>query len=207
MGLAGLLCTACPNPNTFSTARTVPVGEVSHSLSIETIGEYGVDNTVAPTPPSYQARVGVAERADIGLHFSHFSSIGVDFKYNPVRSEVFDFAVDPMAQGVYVPSEQMFVGYLQLPLLFDLNLSETTSIVLSPGISYYATKGVPSGTEFTYPTSLPLFRAGIGFDFRTSKRFALHPDFTFLFPFEDRYAVMFLAGIGLNFGALPDFGQ
>jgi hypothetical protein len=219
VGLAGLVCTACPNPNTFTTARTVPVGEVSHSLSIETIGYFPSDeavpdegetevyNTILPTPPSYTARIGVAEQAEVGLHFSHLSSIGADFKWNPVRSEAFDLAIDPGGNFGFIAGggSSAFLYYLQLPVLLDLNLSPSTSIVFSPGMAYYGATGSVD-SDFA-SDGVVLARVGLGFDFRTSKKFAVHPEVTVMLPLEDEFGMMFLGGIGFNFGSLPDFGQ
>jgi hypothetical protein len=208
VAVAGLVCTACPNPNTFTTARTVPAGEVSHSVSIETIGIFNdVGNQVAPTPPSYTARIGVSDSAEVGLHLSHLTSLGADFKWNPVRGEVFDFAIDPGGNFGYVAGggSSAFIYYAQLPLLFDLNFSESVTMVLSPGMAIYGTTATVD-SDFTYGDAEPLIRAGFGFDFRTSKKFAVHPDVTLLIPLDSAYGTIFLGGVGFNFGSLPDFG-
>jgi len=206
--VAGLVCTACPNPNTFTTARTVPVGQVEHTIAIETIGAFeGGASAIAPELPSYTARIGVADSAEVGLHLSHLTSLGVDFKWNPIKSQVFDLALDPGGNVGYIAGggESVFIYYVQLPILMDLNFSESVTMVLAPGVAMYGGTGV-SDSEYAYSDATPLFRGGVGFDFRTSKKFAVHPEFTVMIPFQENYATIFLAGVGFKFGSLADFG-
>jgi hypothetical protein len=184
------------------------VGEVSHTASIEAIGAFASDESlVLPAPPSYTARIGVAESAEVGLHLSHLTSLGADFKWNPIRSEVFDLALDPGFNVGYLISDagSAFTYYAQLPVLMDLNFSPNVTMVLSPGMAIYGATGESEG-DFAYVDPEPLFRGGLGFDFRTSKKFAVHPEVTILLPFEEGYATIFLGGVGFSFGTLADFG-
>jgi hypothetical protein len=212
LAVLGLVCTGCPNPNSFTTPRTVPVGKVEHTISVEALGaNAGDDSVVVPVPPSYTARIGLADRLELGLHASHMTSLGADLKWNPVRSEAFDLAFDPGGQFFYILSSNgnVFIYYLHAPFLLGFNLSPAVSIVVTPGISMVGasasvsgnsstTTGTTSGTGF-------MGRGGIGFDFRTSKKFALHPEVTVLMPFDTK-GYIFLAGLGFNFGTLPDYG-
>ena len=211
VAMLGFVCVACPNPNTFTVPRTVPAGEVQHSLSVEAIGVVGGgESAVAPTPPSYTARIGVADRFDVGLHLSHMTSLGADLKWNPVRSPGFDFAIDPGGQVFFIAAStgSVFIYYLHAPLLLGINASESTTIVLAPGISMV---GASASTDSTFSGSSAsdtafMARAGIGIDIRTSKKFAIHPETTFLIPFEGT-GVIFLAGVGFNFGAMPNYAE
>jgi hypothetical protein len=207
----GLVCTACPNPNTFTTPRTVAPGKVQHTVSMEAIGAFDEDDSVVlPTLPSYTARIGLADRLELGAHFSHLSSIGVDLKWNPVRSDGFDLAIDPGAQAFYIASSDasLVIYYLHLPLLLGFNVSETVSLVLTPGISMVGVGGdIDEDDDQLYGASDTawLGRAGFGIDIRASEKFSVQPEVTFLKSFEDGGGVVFLGGVGFKFGAQPEY--
>ncbi|MGH7329845.1 MAG: hypothetical protein ACREJX_15975 [Polyangiaceae bacterium] len=42
-------------------------------------------------------------------------------------------------------------------------------------------------------------------DLRFSQHFALHPMITAMKPFNDSTGVLYMAGLGINFGELPSF--
>src|SRR5262245_40009802 len=152
IGSAGLVSPGCPHPNPFTRARPVPAGEVEHTVSIETIGVFNSgDSVVLPAPPSYTARIGLSDSAEVGLHFSHLTSLGADFKWNPIKSEVFDLAIDPGGNVGYIGSSEgsAFLYYLQFPILMDLNFSESVSMVLSPGMALYGATG-GTDADFAY---------------------------------------------------------
>lgn len=214
LGFLGLVCTACPSPNTFTTPRTVPAGHVEHTIAVETIGAFANgDSLVSPVPPSYTARVGLADRVELGLHLSHMSSLGADFKWNPLRSEVFDLAIDPGFQGFYIATgdASAFIYYLHAPLLLGFNLGSSTTIVLTPGVTLLGGAASVSGNSSTYngasTSSTTLFgRLGFGVDFRFSQKFALEPEVTFLKSFESGGGTVMLAGLGFKFGTQPEYG-
>jgi hypothetical protein len=52
-----------------------------------------------------------------------------------------------------------------------------------------------------------MLRPGLGFNFRLSPRFALHPEITFLKPLEENSGLIYNFGLGFNFGNLPVFGS
>jgi hypothetical protein len=187
---------------------------VQHTISAEAIGIVGGgEEAFAPVPPSYTARIGAADRFDVGIHLSHFSSIGLDLKWNPVRSETFDLAIDPGAQGFYVASSggSVFIWYLHAPLILGINPTPTTTIVFTPGVSVVgasasADTGTFSGSD---SDSALLARGGIGVNFHGSKKFAVQPEVTFLIPVESggNGGALFLAGVGFLIGAQPEYGQ
>ena len=54
-----------------------------------------------------------------------------------------------------------------------------------------------------------MLRPGLGFDFRISDRFALHPEITFLKTLkgsDEDSALLYMFGLGFNFGNLPKYG-
>lgn len=207
----GLLCTACPNPNTFTTPRTLPPGQVQHTVSVEAVGAFNEDDSVMlPTLPSYTARVGIADRLELGFHFSHLSSLGADFKWNPVQSEAFDLALDPGAQVFYIVGDtSLVIYYLHFPLLLGFNLSEGATLVLTPGVSLLGVGGsIETDGDNNYyggSDSAWLMRGGIGLDVRASEKFSVQPEVTFLKSFESGGGIVFLAGVGFKFGAQPKY--
>jgi hypothetical protein len=215
LGSLGLVCVGCPNPNTFTVPRTVPAGRVQHTISVEAIGVAGGDDAAyLPAPPSYTARIGAADRIDVGIHISHMSSLGLDLKWNPVRTPGFDLAIDPGAQGFYIAGggESVFIWYLHAPLLLGINPSTTTTILFTPGISVIGASAESDSTfsgSSSASDSALLARIGVGANFHSSKKFAVQPEVTFLVPVgtEGDGGVIFLAGVGFNIGAQPDYGQ
>lgn len=206
----GLACTACPNPNTFTTPRTVPAGKVQHTVSMEVVGGFDEDDSVLlPTLPSYTARIGLADQLELGLHFSHLSSIGADFKWNPVRTDGFDLAIDPGAQIFYILGDSsLAIYYLHLPLLLGLNVGENVSLVLTPGVSMIGVSGnIDASDDNVYGASDSawLARGGFGVDIRSSEKFSVQPEVTLLKSFESGGGVVFLGGVGFKFGAQPEY--
>src|SRR6478736_2620588 len=112
LGALACLCTGCPNPNTYGTPRTTPVGKISHTIAMEGF-RYSVDDTknggtkgdaTLPNFPTYQLRVGVLDTLDIGARLSNMSSLGADVKWNFLKSDVFDLAIDPGFQVLHIGS-------------------------------------------------------------------------------------------------------
>jgi len=53
-------------------------------------------------------------------------------------------------------------------------------------------------------------RPGLGFDFRISDGFALHPEVTYLRTLksaDENWSSIFEFGVGFNFGSLPKYGS
>jgi len=223
LGVAGLLCTGCPNPNTYGTPRTTPVGKISHSVAAEAFGFSATDgptgtsaNATVPTLPTYTLRVGLADTVDIGARVSNLSSIGADVKWNFLKSEMFDMAIDPGFQFFYVAGTGASFSTLNLhgPLMFGINAGDSVSIVPTVGVSYaYATASAnfdtSDGRNSAVSTSGLMFRGGLGFDFRVTERFAIHPELTVLKSLNadnEDSVLLYMAGIGFNFGNLPKYG-
>lgn len=223
--VAGLVCTACPNPNNYTTPRTAPPGKVTHSIAAEYWGysTTGSDDTDlsggVPTFPTYSLRVGIADGFEIGGRVANMSSLGADFKWNFLKSDSVDVAIDPGFQwfslridasnGDESASSTTSVVHLHAPVLVGFNFSETVSLVASPGVTYsWVSADVETREERDAASTTDglMARLGVGFDFRISPRFAIHPQVTFLRTFEDNAALIYMAGIGFNFGNLPSFG-
>jgi hypothetical protein len=208
--IVALLCAGCPNANTYGTPRTVPKGEIQHSIAVEGIG-YAAPGSAGflPTLPTYTFRVGVHDRIDIGARVSNLTSLGLDGKFNIVRG-FFDLALDPGVQGFYIASSAGGAGifYIHAPILLGINPTDWFSITLTPGIvgaiaTATLTTDSTSRNQVTTASGV-LGRAGIGFEFRIGNSFAIHPEFTVMGNFKNE-GFIFNGGIGFNFGKLPRY--
>ncbi len=225
---AVVLC-GCPNPNTYTTPRTLPPGAVEWQVAPEFIGaSYATTTTtvdsngnttqtpsrvsaVLPMVPSFGARIGIVDGFDLGLRLSNLDSISVDGKIRLLKGP-FDVALDPGLQGYYINVDDVSLGvvYLHLPVLLGVNFSKNVSLVVSPGIVYAAVTGsVDSSDGVTGASTVSGFfgRLGVGFDFRITPRFAIHPEITAMKDFGDSDALIYVGGIGFNIGAQPDYSD
>jgi hypothetical protein len=217
---APLLLCGCPNPNTYTTPRTLDPGKVQWQIAPEAIGvnyNQTVNGTtqsasaILPMVPTFGARVGMVDGFDMGFRLTNLDSASVDGKIRLVKSQ-FDVALDPGLQGFYVSANGTAAGvlYMHLPVLLGLNLSENVSIVASPGVVYAvvtSTTNSGSGVQGAATASGLFGRLGVGMDFRTSKTFAIHPEITFMRQFSDIDALIYVFGIGFNIGAQPDYSD
>jgi hypothetical protein len=221
-----LLCTGCPNPNTYGTPRTTPVGKIQHSVAVEAFGfsatEKSTNSSISgtvPTFPTYTLRIGVADTVDIGARLSNFSSLGADVKWNFIKSESFDMAFDPGFQVFHIGGTSGGVDssysqlYLNGALLFGINVGDSVSIVPSLGATYgWSSASIVSDSDREAAASGGgvMARFGVGFDFRVSQRFAIHPEITFLKSLSGAdtlsSSLLYMAGVGFNFGNLPKYG-
>jgi len=224
-GAVAALCSGCPDPNIYGTPRTTPVGKLSHTVAVQT-ASYSFDNTkqlggvsdraTTLLPPSYQLRIGVVDTLDIGIRAALASTLGVDIKWNFIKTDVFDMAFDPSIQASYYDSCSSDGGshgqvYGNLPLLFGINVSDSVSVVPTAGITYGCASRVtlfghsPSESADTRGVML---RGGLGVEVRVSPKFGLHPEITSLtyVGSDSKPAVSWLVfGLGFNLGALPQW--
>jgi hypothetical protein len=216
----GLSALGCPNPNTYATPRTTPAGRVSHTIALEGVnisGDIQVENVATrttetkresvtfPAFPSYALRVGVASRVDLAFKLTNLTMLGLDIKWNFVRTRYFDVAIAPGAQGAI--SNAGYLAYLHGPLLLGVNASESVSLVASPGVTYLTT-GVNSNasTLDTFTQSALFGRLGLGINLRVSPSFALQPEVTGLQSFAAGQVRFITFGLGFNFSNLPRYG-
>ncbi|HYP91074.1 MAG TPA: hypothetical protein VEQ59_23070, partial [Polyangiaceae bacterium] len=220
------LCTGCPNPNTYGTPRTTPVGKISHTLAAEGV-RYSVDDTknggvkgdaTIPTLPTYQIRVGLLDTLDIGARLSNLSSFGADLKWNFIKSDVFDMAIDPGFQVFHIGSSSNGVSesfteiYGHAPLILGINVADSVSIVPTVGVTYGLSSATVSGDDASAAASIDglMFRGGLGFNFRISPKFAMQPEVTYLKWLNksaDPDISWVVFGLGFNFGNLPTYGK
>jgi hypothetical protein len=227
LGALAVLCSGCPNPNTYGTPRTTPVGKIQHTVAAEGF-RYSVDTTknggladsaTLPNAPSYQLRVGVLDTLDIGARISNMTSLGADVKWNFIKSDVFDMAVDPGFQVFHIgassggTTSSFTEFYGHLPLIFGINVAESVSIVPTAGITYGLSSASANGGDGSSAAASIdgiMLRAGLGFNFRISPKFAMHPEATYLkFLNKDTEPKIswVVFGLGFNFGSLPEYGS
>jgi len=166
---------------------------------------------VVPMVPTFGARVGMVDGFDMGFRLQNLDSLAVDGKIRLLRG-TFDIAVDPGVQGFYAIANNVGFGvfYLHLPVLLGLNVSKNVSIVASPGIVYdIATASVNNGSGASgSATATGLWgRLGLGVDIRTSKTLAIHPEITAMQQINGVDALVWVAGLGFNIGAQPDYSD
>jgi hypothetical protein len=229
-GLAALWLTGCPNPNIYGTPRTVEPGRLTHTIAAEWIG-YAFEETITDeatgeqlternqgmltVPPTYILRIGLAERLDMGVRVNNMASLGVDLKGNFLRSDDVDLALAPGLQWLSVGFN---VYHVHVPLLLGVNFSETTSLVLTPGVmygfsDYQSITGEDSseldrllGAEGLYA------RAGMGVNIRISPKFAMQPEVGMVRAVsaaddaQVSAAMTYMLGVGFTLGRLPSYG-
>jgi|HubBroStandDraft_1064217.scaffolds.fasta_scaffold01458_6 hypothetical protein len=223
-----LALSGCPNPNTYTTPRTLDPGQVQWQLAPEVIGvnynaTYGSTDangnliktnasSVLPMLPTFGARIGVAEGLEIGLRVPNLEPLAGDAKIRLLKGPI-DIALDPGLQLYYASvNNNGFVAFwVHAPVLVGFNLSERVSLVLSPGLAYAdntASGVVPTGVAGSSAAAGFMARLGVGFDFRVSRKLAIHPEITLVRQFTGSEDLLLcVGGIGFNFGAQPDYSD
>jgi len=220
LAILALLLPGCPNPLGYTTPRTVEPGKVVQIASLEAYDlRVGQSSLLVPSAPSYQVRLGVVERVDVGLRLSNFSGLGVDLKLAFYQSEGLDLALDPAMQRLGVVA-LLFWGdpelrddppadafSFDLPLLAGINLQPELSVVLRGGFLFVTEAGDAEERYDWLPRDTPwrLVHAGAGVDFRLSPRFAVHPAFSVLVDVGNAEVRGIVGGLGFAFGRLPRY--
>jgi hypothetical protein len=224
-GLAG-----CPSSALYATARTLAPGRHQHTIGVEGIAPVVVEPssgavgaTFSPNVPTYQARVGLHERVELGVRVPNLSSLGADVKVALVRGRV-DVAVMPSVQGAYFAvnvfgpatgagSSGGFL-YASAPVLVGVNASRRVSVVghLGPALAYVGgtTTGMAGTASYVGVTNGAAFalRYGVGVNLRITDFVALHPEVSAFTAFgANGVASIITPVIGLQLGASPDFSD
>lgn len=211
LGLLVVLA-GCPAAQTFTTARTLPVGTVQHTIGVESLGAV-VDETtctegeegcvsdpigwVAIPFPMYGMRAGLTEQLEIGGRFSFAGQAGVDLKVQLVRSEAFDLAIDPSI------SSSFGFGFFSLPILASLNIGDAVTLTLAPKASYLLLFGDNDSLVDGF-----FLGGGANIQIRIADAVAFTPGFDYqrLMGTDETGLAFFSVGIGLSFGAFPTYG-
>jgi hypothetical protein len=226
--LAVALC-GCPNPNTYTTPRTLDRGKVQFQVAPEFIGAiYKTNNGStdangnpirtnasgsSPAFPTLGLRVGVADGFELGFRLPNGEPVAADAKIRLLKGRA-DVTLDPGFHAYYGSTNGtgFAVLYLHAPVLIGINFSQKVSLVLAPGLSFAAENSpsgiVPSGLDGASTASGFMGRFGLGLDFRISRRFSIHPEVTVMRQFtgpED--LLLFVGGVGFNLGSQPDYSD
>ncbi|WP_437817109.1 hypothetical protein [Sorangium sp. So ce1078] len=138
---------------------------------------------------------------DIGAHIHGLSTLGADFKVNPIRG-VIDLAVNPGVQFFFFNAP---ITYLHAPVMLGVNPADWLSIVVTPGITYgYAMGPIPEDEHAVSATDGLLLRGSLGLQLRGVDGIAVHPELTLLKSVEGP-EIFFNFGIGFSVGALPSY--
>jgi hypothetical protein len=162
--------------------------------------------------PSFGMRIGLADGLELGLRAPNLEPAAADAKIRLLKGS-FDMALDPGLQFYFASSNGNGYSavFLHAPLLLGFNLSEKTSIVLSPGLVYAQNTGsavVATGITGSSAVAGFMGQLGVGVDFRVSHRFAIHPEITVLQQFTGSQDLLLLVGgVGFNFGAQPGYSD
>ncbi len=217
------LCTAlsafvgCADPNLLSTPRTVPIGDLAFTVG-SNVEAFSASPVRAPPelgPPAFGwnpvaigIRTGLASNVDVGGRLG-VGSLGIDGKYNLLRTDSFDMALGLGAQGYVTPRLGGAASYepnaprwqwgrlmISLPAVFGINLGDHVTVVPIVGPAGLAAFG-GEGAWITYA------RGGLGIQLRPTKRFAIHPELNVLQSLgEARSHVLVTGAVGLSFGAV-----
>jgi len=221
LAASALLLFGCPNPNTYTTPRTIGSRHFQGSAALEVWGLYVPATSTATgrsaqylTNPTLSLRLGLGDAWESGARIGNMSSLGGDLKWNFLRSRRIDLAIDPAFQVMddftALGGNGQIFTYVHVPLLVGVNLTRAASLVFTPGLSWGFTSsgalrftdGPDQGTR-----TGTIERLGIGADFRVRPGFALHPEITLLRAVggDDRIQYFYVAGLGFNFGAMPNY--
>ncbi|MBL8680094.1 MAG: hypothetical protein JNK05_13045 [Myxococcales bacterium] len=203
---------ACASPNLYATARALRRGQVQHTVALEGVGAVYPEAAYLPSLPTYQLRVGVAERTDIGVRIANATSLGVDARVELVRGAV-DVAVVPGLQGTYVPFSGGPPGLLygHVPIVVALHPSDRATLVLTGGVTWGVTLGRAAVHSNT--VSMPVardatdsgvaLRVGVALAARVHPRLRLFPEVTALVTPETGRTTL-TTGFGFQWGALDE---
>jgi hypothetical protein len=224
LGVGLALLPGCPNPNTYATPRTIAPGKVAHSIAAESWAiakNAKSDSYAVPLVPTYAARIGLAERVDVGVRMANGWALGSDVKFLLAKGSV-DVALDPGFQFFGYPGSRnnsssssrssssndgAVIFYGHLPVLVGVNAADWLTIVGTAGATFGAMGGFNDGgsdiTDVMFQRGV-MGRLGGGLDIRFDKRFAIHPELTMLRNFKQEQTTL-MGGLGINWGALPTF--
>ncbi len=206
------LSSGCVNANAYATARALEPGRVVVVLAPEVTHYEETYRAPAPfrtreraqigymaLPPTVGLRVGVGRNVDIGGYARAASSLGGDVKYNFFRGETVDLALRPGAQ--IMPIESGW-GYVELPLMASLRVSDAVTVTLSPGLGYARAPKEREvnwgGFRAAYLPDGGMVRGGAGVSFRLGTKVALVPEVTAAYRPGDYGLRWVTGGVGLQ---------
>jgi hypothetical protein len=199
--LLALLLPGCPNPQTYSPPRTLAKGESSHAIALEAYELRSGSDRLRLPGPTYVYRHGLSDELDLGLRAVNMSSLGVDLKYNFLRSDV-DLAVNPGAQFAIVglDNDRSPFLMLDLPLLVGINAAPEVTIVLGGGGAFISGDALDEPETQALDEEALFARGTLGLDLRFTQRFAVHPSVTIFHGLSSGESSVILAGCAFRIG-------
>jgi hypothetical protein len=168
---ASVFLCGCPNPNLYTTPRTLNPGDLQVQIAAEGIGASFNQTTTTPNAngtgstsqtttasfalpmvPTAGIRYGLVDGFELGARVANFDTLAADGKIRLLKGTL-DLAVDPGLQFIYLggvsstdsngqtTSASAGIVYLHVPLLVGFNVSPTVSLIATPGFVYAALFG------------------------------------------------------------------
>ena len=199
--LVALALTGCPNPQTYSPPRTLAKGQSSHAFAVEAFELRSSSDEERIGGPTYVLRHGISDEIDVGIRAVDMSSLGFDFKYNFLRSDV-DLAIDPGLQFAFLSLNDADPTYLvlDLPLLVGINAAPEATIVLGGGAAMISGDALDENVTRDISEEMFFARGTVGLDLRFTQRFAVHPSVTLYHGLETGEVGAVVAGFAFRFG-------
>ncbi len=214
--LAGLLAislSGCASFTTMSTARTLPAGHWQFSLAPIglhsedwAIGEGDIPGSFTFVQLEAGARYGLTDSLELGGKL-WLGGVGVDLKWQLLRTEFLDVAVDPGVGYLALSGEggTLHVVTLYPALLLGIPLGGGSQLVLGPKVVdqiFIAAAGGQTASE-----SALFAGSTVGIALRLGERFTLLPEVAFMWPVEvGATAPVFYRGLTLQGGVGLLFG-
>jgi hypothetical protein len=158
---------------------------------------------IAIPMPSTVLRYGAAENLDLGAKSGAHGTLGLDLKFQLLRSDLLDIAIDPGFSFLWA------VGVVTAPVLFSLNLGDTITFTIAPLPSYMFLTAGDSSNFFD-----GFFMGASGsLQIRASEDFgiAIGAEYSGWVAGDGDVDPLgfgfFSFGVGLLLGAQPDYGR
>jgi hypothetical protein len=224
---SGAFLCGCPNPNLYTTPRTLNPGDVQLQVAAEGIGAtfntttttQNADGTTTTQPSTASFLVPMIPT--VGARVANFDTLAGDAKIRLLKGTV-DLALDPGLQFIYLAgisstdsqgnAETVGAGvfYFHVPLLIGFNVSPTVSLIASPGFVFSVATASVDTSDNTQEAALSSGvwgRLGFGVNIRTSKKVSIQPEITFMKDFQNDNILLYIFGLGFNIGAQPDYSD
>jgi len=188
---AGTFLCGCPNPNLYTTPRTLNPGDIQVQIAAEGIGASYNQTTTSPNPngtgtvtqttsasfalpmvPTAGIRFGLADGLELGARVANFDTLAGDLKVRLLKGSL-DLAVDPGLQFIYLgsisstdsagnsTSVSAGVVYFHVPLLVGFNVSPTVSLIATPGFVYALSTASVNASSSTSSSTQAALSSGV----------------------------------------------
>lgn len=208
--IAGVPTLAGCITNQFATPRTLPPGQTSYTMAAEGTLNFDFSGEPGDLHGRFQMRHGLAERVDLGVMFGPY--LGMDVKLNFLRTKFVDMAFTP---GIFYSAFPMpfqstrHVVQFNGPISVGFNVDKSVTIYLHGVVSGnvimygYDEHCQPPDCDGKERNITPY--GGLGAQFRVSPVIAITPEISLFAPIQEQTEVYINGGIGVSFGAQPNY--